>query len=64
VRENPPDDLRVLHAGDDPDLPPAALATFDIDAEYSLEPLRPAHRPMPLGHGPLGGSGFSPAPPG
>jgi hypothetical protein len=31
VRENPPDDLRVLNAGDDPHLPPAALAAVDVD---------------------------------
>jgi Thrombospondin type 3 repeat len=49
MRRNSPDHIRILDTGDDPHLPTAALAALDVDAKYALQPLRPAHRPMPLG---------------
>ena len=36
VRENPPDHLRILNTGNDPRLPPAALALLDVNARYGV----------------------------
>jgi len=45
MRQNPPDDRRVLDAGNDLHRPAAALASLDIDAKHALESLRPGHGP-------------------
>jgi hypothetical protein len=57
VSQNLPDDLQVVDTGDDPHLPPAALALLELDAKHALQSLRPPHGTMPLGRAALGGAG-------
>ena len=38
------DQLRVLDASDNPQLTATTRAGLDVDREYTLEPLHPAHR--------------------
>jgi len=46
--QNPLDDGGLLNAGDHPQCPAALSAGLNIDGEHPLEPLRPAHRPLPI----------------
>ena len=41
VPENPPDDLRILDAGNHPQLPAAVPAGLNVDGKDSLQALRP-----------------------
>src|SRR5271167_4355955 len=47
VRQDLRNQLRLLDAGDDLQLPAAARAALDLDTEHSLQPSCPAHRHMP-----------------
>ena len=48
VLENPLDDGGFLDTGDHPQLPAAVSAGLNGDGKHPLEPLRPAHRPLPI----------------
>jgi hypothetical protein len=47
--QNPLDDCGFLDTGDHPQRPAALPAGLDINGEYALEALCPAHRPLPIG---------------
>ena len=47
VREDLRNELRLVDAGDDLELPTTAGTALDLDIEHSLQPSCPAHRHMP-----------------
>src|SRR5271170_5137429 len=51
VRQYLRNELRLLDAGDDLQLPAAARAALDLDTEHSLQPSCPAHPHMPRRRG-------------
>jgi len=44
VSQDPVDDVLILNASDDFDVPATATTNFHIDIEYALESLGPRHR--------------------